>query len=93
MNNKISLIRLTFVMTFFMYSISIFTQQLTKQKANELTLKNNYGILMAKNDIEISENNKAILNSGYLPSIAVNAAALYQNKNTTTAFNGVLNAE
>ncbi|MBZ9631632.1 TolC family protein [Salegentibacter sp. LM13S] len=50
---------------------------LTKEEAIALALERNYGIEMANNDVEIAENNKSILNSGYLPSVTGRAGAGY----------------
>ena len=61
-------------------------QELTKQEAIRLTLENNFGIVVATNNIEIAENNKNVLNSGYLPSLTANAGANYQSASTTTSF-------
>ena len=61
-------------------------QELTKQEAIRLTLENNFGIVVATNNIEIAENNKSVLNSGYLPSLTANAGANYQSASTTTSF-------
>lgn len=57
---------------------------LTKDKAVELTLENNYGIKVANNNLKIAENNKGILNSGYLPTLTGNAGATYNSDNTTS---------
>lgn len=50
---------------------------LTKQEAVEMALKQNFGIQVAKNNLEIAENNAGILNSGYLPSLNAQAGANY----------------
>jgi len=50
---------------------------LTKQEAISETLKGNFGIVIAKNNVEVSDNNQGILNSGYLPSLTGNAGANY----------------
>ncbi|MBQ4820773.1 TolC family protein [Aquimarina sp. MMG016] len=65
-------------------------QKLTKQEALRLALENNFGILIATNNIEIAKNNKNILNSGYLPSLALSAGANYQSTSSNTSFPGVL---
>jgi len=41
---------------------------LSKQDAINLALENNFGIKVARNQVEIAKNNKSILNSGYLPT-------------------------
>lgn len=57
-------------------------QVLTTDEAIALALENNYGIKIAKNTVEISENNADILNSGYLPSLTGNAGASIDVQNT-----------
>lgn len=69
-----------------------FSQQiLKKSEAIALTLENNFGILVATNNIEISKNNKSILNSGYLPTVSTVAGANYQLANSVTGFQGAIN--
>ncbi|AXT52551.1 TolC family protein [Aquimarina sp. BL5] len=76
----------------FMAGGNVFAQKLTKQEAIRLTLENNYGILIATNNIEAANNNKAILNSGYLPSITGTASAVYNKDNIEAQFsNGETN--
>ncbi len=48
---------------------------LTKTEAVTEVLENNFGVIVAKNNVSIAENNKGILNSGYLPSLTGNAGA------------------
>ncbi|MEA1785511.1 TolC family protein [Arenibacter sp. GZD96] len=61
---------------------------LTKQEAVNLALENNFGIKVAKNELEIADNNQGILNSGYLPSLNGVAGATYNTNNTETEFPG-----
>lgn len=69
---------------------------LSTQEAVELALEHNYGIKIAKNSVEIAENNADILNSGFLPRVTGNAGANYNRDNTeaeysdgrTTTLNG-----
>lgn len=61
---------------------------LSKEEAVVKALENNFGIQVAKNNIEIAENNKSILNSGYLPSLVGNAGASYQRDDSTFEFPG-----
>lgn len=57
---------------------STFAQDiLTLEKAIELTLEKNYDIKISKNNEEIAKNNKAVLNSGYLPNVTLNAGGNY----------------
>jgi len=62
-------------------------EMLTKQEAIEETLQNNFGIEIAKNDLEIADNNKGILNSGFLPSLTGLAGGNYNLENQEVTFN------
>ncbi|MDP3312879.1 TolC family protein [Lutibacter sp.] len=64
------------------FATSFGQQLLTKQMAVDLALENNYGIKIAKNNVEISKNNAEIFNSGFLPRISANAGATYNNNNS-----------
>ena len=74
---------------------SIFAQEktLSKEEAVAKALENNFGIEIAKGQVEIAENNASILNSGYLPTLTGTAAATYNNNNTTTEFPGQFNED
>jgi outer membrane protein len=50
---------------------------ISPQMAIALALENNYGIKIANNNVELAENNKDVLNSGYLPFLSGNAGATY----------------
>lgn len=50
---------------------------LTKEEAISRALDENFGIRLARNDVEIADNNQGILNSGYLPSLTGRAGANY----------------
>ncbi|MEN1785505.1 MAG: TolC family protein [Bacteroidota bacterium] len=63
-------------------------QFLSKAEAIALTLENNLGIVIATNNVTIAENNKSILNSGFLPTITGNAGAEYQRDDSTFEFPG-----
>lgn len=69
---------------------------LSQEEAVKLALENNYGIKIAKNTVEIANNNTSILNSGYLPTLTGNAGATYNLDNTEAEFsngtNTILNA-
>lgn len=64
------------------------TQVLSKEEAVQLALENNFGIIIAKNNVEVAENNKNILNSGFLPTITGSAGANYQRDDSTFEFPG-----
>ena len=59
---------------------------LSSQKAVEIALEYNHGIKIAKNTVEIADNNANILNSEYLPRITGNAGATYNVDNTEAEF-------
>lgn len=67
---------------------SIFGQEdvLSKQEAVSEALEQNFGIVIAKNNVVISENNAGLLNSGYLPSLTGNAGASYNIEDQTVGF-------
>ncbi|MFY0715003.1 TolC family protein [Seonamhaeicola sp. NFXS20] len=70
MKIKISLLSLLFIST------SLVAQEIiTPEKAVSLALEHNYGIKVAKSNVEIAKNNASILNSGYLPTVTGNAGA------------------
>lgn len=54
---------------------------LSSQEAVELALEHNYGIKIAKNSVEIAENNADILNAGFLPRVSGSAGAIYNREN------------
>ncbi|GGE08971.1 membrane protein [Psychroflexus salis] len=71
MNKK--LVFLVFLLFFvFIQSKALSQEILTKKEAVKSVLDNNYGIKIAENNVEIAENNKGILNSGYLPTLTTN---------------------
>jgi outer membrane protein TolC len=71
-------------------TVSYSQEFLTKENAVNIALENNYGILMAKNNVEIAKNNASIYNSDYLPKITANAGANYNNDiNEYTTQNGI----
>lgn len=64
-----------------------FAQELlTKENAIGIALENNYGIKIADNNLKIAENNKGILNSGYLPTLTGNAGATHNLDDTKAVF-------
>ena len=80
---------------FFTISFNVSAQEelLSKQEAVTLALKNNFGIKVARNQVEIAENNKGVLNSGYLPTVTANAGANYNRDDATIEFPGQLNPD
>jgi len=78
---------------FFMGYAGLFAQEdlLSKEKAVALALENNFGIKVAKNQVTIAENNKGVLNTGFLPTLTANAGANYSRDDNTIEFPGQLN--
>ncbi len=66
---------------------------LTREESVELMLQNNFDIVVARNQENIAENNKGILNSNYLPSLQGTAGATYENADSETDFNGATNQD
>ena len=89
------------LLTFFLilgFGFSNAQEMLSKQEAIEQMLKNNFGIRLAENQVEIADNNQGILNSGYLPSITGNAGANYSKEDQDVTFrdgenNAIVGAE
>lgn len=88
---RFDLFALTFVLAF--GGVCAQDQLLSKDEAVVFALENNFGIKVAKNQVEIAENNKGILNSGFLPILAANAGANYNRDDSVTEFPGQLNNE
>jgi len=55
---------------------------LSSQEAVELALEFNHGIKIAKNNVEIADNNANILNSEFLPRVTGSAGATFNKDNT-----------
>jgi len=72
------------ILFFLVISGSIVNSQpkLTIKEAVSIALKNNYDILIAKNDAEISENNYSLGNAGFLPNLNVAASQTKTVSNT-----------
>ena len=66
---------------------------LTKEDAIALALEHNYGINVAKNDVEVAKNNKSVLNSGYLPTLTGSANANYSRDDSVIEFPGQFNED
>lgn len=67
--------------------------ELKPEEAIALALENNFGILVASNNVEIAKNNKDVLNSGYLPTLSTTAGANYEKQTTVTGFPGVIDPD
>ncbi len=73
------IIRNSLFILLFLFFGSLYAQDrvLSKEEAIIKTLDNNYGIRISQNNVEIAENNRSILNSGYLPALSGNAGMNY----------------
>lgn len=83
------------VLPLLVFSITVTAQEktLSKEEAVALALDKNYGIQVAKNAVKTANNNKSILNSGYLPSLSGTAGANYSRNDSDTEFPGQLNED
>lgn len=69
------------------HNVSTCAQEIVStSEAIALALENNYGIRIATNTLALAENNKSLLNSGYLPTLTTNAGATYNRDNITAEF-------
>lgn len=59
---------------------------LSKEEAIAIALENNFGIEIATTNLKIAENNKNILNSGFLPTLTGNAGGSYDKNNQEATF-------
>ncbi len=76
-----------FVTVILCFGVKGFSQeQLSKQEAISQMLENNFGIKLAKNEVEIADNNQSILNSGYLPTVTGVAGAQYEEADDLREF-------
>lgn len=46
---------------------------LTKEEAIQQALEHNYGIKIAKNNVEVAKNNASVLNTNHLPTVSTSA--------------------
>ncbi len=74
------------ILLLFGCSVSFSQEKLTKENAVSIALENNYGIKIADNNLKIAENNKSLMNSGYLPTITGNAGTTFNRDNTKAVF-------
>ncbi len=80
--------------------IIIFTLQtvnaqkiITKKEAIQIALKNNYGILLATNQVKIAKNNASIYNSKLLPTVTAKGGFNFDLNDQETALpNGTINS-
>lgn len=80
-------IKIAFYSIILVAQTALFAQEIiTPEKAVSLALENNYGIKLAKTDVELAANNAHILNSGYLPTLTGTAGATFNLDNTEAEF-------
>ncbi|TBW27978.1 TolC family protein [Gramella sp. KN1008] len=72
------------------FSFSGWSQQpvLTKDEVIARALEENFGIKLARNEVEIADNNQSIWNSGYLPSLTGQAGTNYDINDRLTEPDG-----
>lgn len=75
------------------HSTSAQEKLLSKDEVVQLTLENNFGIKVAKNQVAIAKNNQSVLNSGYLPTLTNSTTANYSRDDSVIEFPGVLNQD
>ncbi len=66
---------------------------LSKEEAVNIALDQNFGIKVANNNVKIAENNKSILNSGYLPTLSNTTNANYNRDDSVIEFPGVFSED
>lgn len=81
------------IVMIFMFLGVLFTSKaqenlLSKEEAISLALEKNFGILVAKNDVSIADNNQNVMNSGFLPSLQGVAGANYNRDDSNIEFPG-----
>jgi len=82
------------IVCLFWVSLSLAQEKvLAKQDAVNLALENNFGIKVARNQVEIAKNNKSVLNSGYLPTLSNSTTANYNRDDSVIEFPGVFNQD
>jgi outer membrane protein len=78
----------TILVLFFLMIISYVHAQdlLTESEAVEIALKNNYDILVARNDASISKTNNTFGSAGMLPTLSINGTGSYDLKNVNQKY-------
>ena len=82
-------VKFSIALLFFGIFTSIQSQKnLTKEEALSIALEQNFGILISRNTTEIEKNNSSLLNSGYLPSVALSSGGNYTESDAEITFPG-----
>ncbi len=85
MNRKIVVLAVSVLVTL---GVAAQDDMLSKEEAIDQALEQNFGIQVARNLVEIADNNQNILNSGYLPVLTGTAGANYNRDDSTIEFPG-----
>lgn len=80
-------IKISTILSVFAVAFSFAQHVVKPTDAIALALEHNYGIQIANNNVEVAENNKSVLNSGYLPTITGNAGGTFNRDNISAEFN------
>lgn len=76
--------KINLILISFLFLGQSFSQELlTLDKAIELTLENNYDIIISKNTEQIAKNNSGVLNTGFLPTLTTSAGGNYSIKDNS----------
>ncbi len=83
--------RLFILLLFFCFTLQLHAQErLSLADAVAIALKNNYSILISKNETEIDANNNTAGNAGMLPSLNINAAGTKSANDTKQSYSSGL---
>ena len=83
---------LTILFVLLIISPGISQNVLTVDEAIKIAVEQNYDVRIAKNDTEISNIEKGILNSGYLPTVKVSGGLNYSDETQNVTFSDGTNA-
>ncbi len=83
----------TLLLFFLLGKLAAQEKLLSKEEAVTTALEQNFGIEVARNQVEIAENNKSVLNSDYLPTLTGSAAANYNRDDSVIEFPGQFNED
>jgi outer membrane protein len=79
--------RIFFIIIILLIHFQLDAQTLRSEEAVEITLANNYGILLAKNATEIATNNTSKFNTGELPTFRLNSGTNYGLSGAEISYN------
>lgn len=90
---KRNILKISLILLFICSTTSAQEKLLSKEEAVNVALENNFGIKVAQNQVKIADNNKSILNSGYLPTLSNSTSANYNRDDAVIEFPGQLNQD